>query len=66
VKNLGKQRSKILRAKARQLIEAYPDKFTTDFDKNKQALKDLKLFNSTTDRNICAGILVKVAKPKQL
>jgi ribosomal protein S17E len=66
VKFLGKQRSKILRSKANQLMELYGDKFTDDFDKNKLVLKEMGIFNSTTDRNICAGIIVKMAKPKQL
>ena len=63
---MGKQRSKILRNKANQLYELYPDKFADDFEKNKQVLKDLGIFNSAVDRNICAGILVKLSKPKKL
>ena len=44
----------------------FPDKFGTDFEKNKTALKELDLFTSKTDRNIVAGVIVKLARPKEL
>jgi len=63
---LGKQSSKILRKKAHELYEAFPDKFSTDFDQNKQVLKDMDVFPSKIPRNIVAGLIVKLAKEKAL
>lgn len=66
VKNLGKQRSKVLRRKAREIYETFPDRFSTDVEENKKALEELQIFTSKTERNIVAGILIKLAKPKEL
>jgi len=59
---LGKQRSRILRRKATELLKLFPEKFTKDFDNNKKVLNELDVFQSRTDRNIVAGILVGVTK----
>ena len=56
----------MLRKKAHELYEAFPDKFSTDFDQNKQVLKDMDFFPSKIPRNIVAGLIVKLAKVKAL
>jgi small subunit ribosomal protein S17e len=66
VKSLGKQRSKVLHKKANEVYGMFPDKFSTDFEANKRALDELDVFTSKIDRNIVAGIIVKLAKPKEL
>lgn len=63
---MGKLSSKVLRKKARELYESYPDKFSTDFDHNKQVLKEMEVFPNKTPRNIVAGLIVKLAKGKAL
>ena len=63
---MGKQRSKVLRRKAEELYKLFPDKFSNDFEKNKKALEETKLFKSKTDRNIVAGCLVKLTAKKEL
>lgn len=63
---MGKQRSKVLRRKAKEIYEMFPDKFSTDFEHNKKALEELNVFTSKTDRNIVAGIIAKMTRPKEL
>jgi len=63
---LGKLVSKILRHKADELYKAYPQKFSTDFDKNKAVLKEMNIFPTKGPRNIVAGIIVKLAKGQEL
>jgi len=62
---LGKQRSKILTKKAEEIYKIFPDRFTTDFEENKKALNELKIFTTKIDRNIIAGHLVKLVKEKK-
>ena len=60
---MGKQSSKVLKVKARELYEIYKDKITEEFDKNKAFLNDLHIFDySKSDRNIVAGFLTKLKK----
>ena len=59
---MGKQRSKVLANKIKDLYNAYPDKFSEKFDDNKKALDELDLFQSKLQRNMAAGYLVRLAK----
>jgi ribosomal protein S17E len=63
---LGKLVSKILRHKAAEIYGSYPEKFTTDFDNNKQVLRKMDIFPTKGPRNIVAGIIVKLAKGQEL
>jgi small subunit ribosomal protein S17e len=65
VASMGKQKSKVLASKAGQLYEMFPDKFSTDFEKNKASLRELEIFTSKTDRNIAAGVITRMIKKKQ-
>ncbi|MBS3060032.1 MAG: 30S ribosomal protein S17e [DPANN group archaeon] len=58
---MGKQRSKILRRKTEELYKMFPQDFSTDFEKNKDSLNKLRIFQSKISRNISAGYLVKLA-----
>jgi small subunit ribosomal protein S17e len=51
---------------AQEIYNTFPDRFSTDFEQNKKALEELKIFTSKTNRNIAAGIITKLAKPKEL
>lgn len=63
---MGKQKTRILKRKARELYEAFSTKFTSDFAKNKEVLNQLTLFNySKGDRNRVAGFITKLVKPKK-
>ena len=60
---MGKQTTRILKNKAEKLIEFYPDKLSTDFEKNKEFLNTLGLFKySKQDRNLIAGYITKATK----
>lgn len=63
---MGKQSNKDLHRKAKQLYEMMPEAFTPDFEKNKAKLKELTLQIQKTERNIIAGLLVKLATKKEL
>jgi len=63
---MGRIKSKWMKTVASRLIEAHPDKFTKDFDNNKDILNDLKLFNEKRMRNKIAGTLVKAMKKTRL
>ena len=59
---MGKQRSKVLGNKATDLYNAFPDKFSDNFEENKRTLDGMKIFQSKLQRNLAAGYLVKLAK----
>lgn len=63
---MGKQRSKVLRRKAQEIYKMFPDKFSTEYEKNKKALNEMKIFQNKIDRNIVAGVIVKLAEEKVL
>jgi len=44
----------------------FKDKFSTDYEKNKKALNEMKIFPNKIDRNIIAGVIVKLAEEKVL
>jgi len=63
---MGKQIIRILKNKADKLREIYPDKFSEDFEKNKDFLKTLDVFDySKQDRNLCAGYLSREMKKSE-
>lgn len=39
--NLGKVRTGVVKKTAKELLQRYPDKFTTDFEENKQLVAQL-------------------------
>jgi small subunit ribosomal protein S17e len=46
---------------ARQLLDRYPNKFSTDFEKNKQFVTELTNITSTKLRNRVAGYAARLA-----
>lgn len=63
---MGKQRSKVLRRKAEEIYNMFPDKFSKDYESNKKVLDEMKIFQNKIDRNIIAGYIVKLAQEKIL
>ncbi len=45
---------------ARELVELYPDKFTTDFQTNKKIVESLAQIPSTKLRNRIAGYITRL------
>jgi ribosomal protein S17E len=63
---MGKQLSAVLKNRAERIYGENADKFSTDFEKNKETMKALGLFAySKTDRNIVAGFVTRLAKRKK-
>ena len=58
------ERMKIEKVKkvARTMIEMYPDKFTSDFEKNKEVLRELFEISSKGLRNQIAGYIAHLLK----
>ena len=50
---------------ALQLVEQYPDKFTTDFQVNQRLITELTPISSKFFRNKIAGYIVRLVKEKQ-
>lgn len=58
---MGCIRTTPIKNMAKELIKKYPDKFSNEFGKNKQALIELNLLNKNL-RNKVAGYIVKLLR----
>ena len=58
---MGKVRTEQVKRIARELLNRYPNKFTTDFDNNKQFVTELTNISSTKLRNRVAGYTARLA-----
>jgi len=58
---LGKVRTEQVKRIARQLLDRYPSKFTSDFEKNKELVDALTNISSTKLRNRVAGYAARLA-----
>ena len=59
---MGRVRQTYIKRLAKDFVDAEPERFSEDFDENKQVLKDLEEFNSKKLRNRVAGYIVRVKK----
>ena len=50
---------------ADKLILEYPDRWTSDFEKNKQKINELKVINSKTLRNKITGAVTRMVKSEE-
>ena len=57
---MGRIKTDMIKRTASKLVKTYPDKFTKDFGKNKEALADLAEIRSKKLRNIIAGQVVRL------
>jgi len=57
---LGKVRTEYIKRTARELVERFPDKFTTDFENNKKVVDALTRVSSTKLRNRIAGYTTRL------
>ncbi len=62
---MGRVRPTYIKRLAKDLVESDPERFTEDFDENKEELKELKEFNSKKLRNRVAGYIVRVKKNRE-
>lgn len=57
---MGRVRQTYIKRLAKDLVEADPERFSEDFDENKEELKDMDEFESKRLRNRVAGYIVRV------
>ncbi len=62
---LGKAVPKNIKIRAEKLLKEFPDKFTADFEKNKQIIDELELPFSKIDRNLVAGFITRTVNDRQ-
>lgn len=59
---MSKVRQTYIKRLAKDLVDAEPEKFTEDFEENKQELKQTDEFESKKLRNRVAGYIVRVVQ----
>ena len=60
IKSLGKVRTEHIKRIARELVERFPDRFTTDFETNKKALEMVAEIQTHKLRNKIAGYITRL------
>ena len=58
---MGKVRTEQVKRIARELLDRYPNKFSTDFENNKQFVTELTNISSIKLRNRVAGYVARLA-----
>ena len=59
---MGRVRQTYIKRLAKDLVAADEERFSDDFEENKQELKDMDEFNSKKLRNRVAGYIVRVVQ----
>ncbi|MCK5234405.1 MAG: 30S ribosomal protein S17e [Candidatus Aenigmarchaeota archaeon] len=62
---MGKIKHTFIKRGARRIYEQNPDEFSTDFNKNKEAIKSKDVVKSKSIRNKMAGYAIKIIKNKK-
>ncbi len=62
---MGKIKHTFIKRGARRIYEQSPGEFSTDFNKNKEAIKAKDVVESKSIRNKMAGYMIKIIKNKQ-
>jgi len=65
VKARGKVRTELVKRIARELVERFPDKFTTDFETNKKLMDTFTNISSKKLRNRIAGYITQLQNQKK-
>lgn len=61
---MGKVRSKLVKNTAEEVLKDFPERFSADFEKNKEAVTELLEFPSKRMRNKVAGFVTTLYKKK--
>jgi small subunit ribosomal protein S17e len=61
---LGKVRIELVKRASKELIDRYPDRFTANFEENKQFLREIEFTVSKRLRNRVAGYITRIMKLK--
>ncbi|HID17702.1 TPA: 30S ribosomal protein S17e [Candidatus Bathyarchaeota archaeon] len=59
---MGKVRTQVVKKVAKELLEKYPDAFTTSFEENKRAVEQLLEVDGKRLRNRIAGYVTNLKK----
>jgi len=59
---MGKVRPEHVKRLARKLVERFPDRFTTDFENNKNLVDAFTSISSTKFRNRVAGYAIRLVR----
>jgi small subunit ribosomal protein S17e len=59
---MGTIRTEIVKRSAEKIVEAFPDSFSTDFQKNKNKLEEVASIPSKKLRNRIAGYITRIKK----
>ncbi|AFK22840.1 30S ribosomal protein S17e [Pyrococcus sp. ST04] len=62
---MGKIRQGFIKRVARELVNKYPNEFTTDFEHNKKKVQELTNVTSKRIRNRIAGYVTKLMRMKE-
>jgi len=62
---LGKVKTEQVKRLAKELIERFPERFSNNFDENKQAVSDLTQGSTTRIRNQIAGYITSSCAPEE-
>jgi ribosomal protein S17E len=61
---LGKAVPKSIKSRVEILLEKFPDRFGTSFEKNKAVLNEIGISFSTFDKNMIAGFITRTMNAK--
>lgn len=61
---LGKVRIELVKRTSKELVDRYPERFTANFEENKQFLKEIEFTLSKRLRNRVAGYITRMMKAK--
>lgn len=61
---IGRIKTDEIKKTSFELMGRYPDKFSDDFEKNKEVLNELKIITEIKLRNRIAGYITRVTKAK--
>lgn len=62
---MGKSVPKNIKRRSEYLLNSYPERFSTDFEKNKEVLAEMELPLSMQSRNWVAGFIARSLSEKQ-
>lgn len=62
---MGRIKTKLIKRKTKDIMNAAEEKVTEDFDQNKKAAGEMATFKSKKMRNIVAGYLTRLKKAKE-
>jgi len=59
---MGKVRTETIKKYAKKIYNEFPEKFTLDFENNKNVLKDFTIYDSKHFRNRIAGYITTILR----